>query len=278
MIKQSVESLVDGYRQTYDRLNSDYADLMGWVAFTTLSAIARSDAPYHDLEHTVLVTLVGQEILRGKQIMEGGVSPRAWLHFIISLLCHDIGYIKGICRDDWTPERLYTTGVDNHMIVLSSKATDASLTPYHVDRSKQFVAEKFARERLINIELIKHNIELTRFPVPNDAEHSDTLNYPGLARAADLIGQLGDTNYLDKIPALFSEFEETGANQKLGYRHPQDVRASYPKFYRHTVYPLIQEGLEYLRATLQGNQIISSLYANVRKVEQENQLSTAIAC
>jgi hypothetical protein len=279
MIGNSVESLVDGYRKTYGRLNSDYADLIGWVAFTTLRAIARSDAPYHDLEHTVLVTLVGQEILRGKYLTEGNVTPRAWLHYIISLLCHDIGYIKGICSEDRAAERLYATGIDSEMISLAPLATDASLTPYHVDRGKQFVQENFAHERLINIKLVQRNIELTRFPVPDDGQHDDTMSYPGLARAADLIGQLGDPRYLQKLPALFCEFEETGANKTLGYRHYRDLRASYPNFYRHCVYPLIQEGLHYLRATWQGKQITNSLYANVMEVEQENQLAgAALAC
>ena len=30
----------------------------------------------------------------------GSVNPRDWLHFIVSLLCHDIGYVRGICRGD----------------------------------------------------------------------------------------------------------------------------------------------------------------------------------
>ena len=47
-----------------------------------------------------MVTLVGQEILRGKHVSVGGISPRDWLHFIISLLCHDIGYVRGICQGD----------------------------------------------------------------------------------------------------------------------------------------------------------------------------------
>ena len=36
------------------------------------------------------MTLVGQEILRGRHISVGGVTPRDWLHFIVSLLCHDM--------------------------------------------------------------------------------------------------------------------------------------------------------------------------------------------
>ena len=42
----------------------------------------------------------GQEILRGKHLSEGGITTRDWMQFSISLLCHDIGYVKGICRDD----------------------------------------------------------------------------------------------------------------------------------------------------------------------------------
>jgi len=29
--------------------------------------------------------------------------PRDWLHFIISLLCHGIGYVRGICQGDSAP-------------------------------------------------------------------------------------------------------------------------------------------------------------------------------
>jgi len=64
--------------------------LLSWGA-PLCRIFANSDAPYHNAEHTMMVTLVGQEILRGKHIREGGVSPHDWLHFISSLLCHDIG-------------------------------------------------------------------------------------------------------------------------------------------------------------------------------------------
>jgi hypothetical protein len=39
--------------------------------------------------------------------------------------------------------------------------------------------------------------------------------YPGLLRAADLIGQLADIDYLRKTSALFAEFSETGVSKKL---------------------------------------------------------------
>jgi hypothetical protein len=56
---------------------------------------------------------------------------------------------------------------------------------------------------------IEANIEHTRFPVPKDEQHAATDDFPGLLRAADLIGQLADINYLLKTAALFNEFRET---------------------------------------------------------------------
>src|SRR5258708_31272085 len=95
-----VEQLQKQYEQIYGRLEPDYPGIIGFIARLAMENIANSDAAYHDMNHTVMVTLVGQEILRGKHISEGGVTPRDWLHFIISLLCHDIGYVRRGCRGD----------------------------------------------------------------------------------------------------------------------------------------------------------------------------------
>jgi hypothetical protein len=156
------------------------------------------------------------------------------------------------------------------MVMLSPGASDASLTPYHVDRGKQFIEERFGNNPVIESEIIKQNIELTRFPVPKEEDHQDTQNFPGLVRAADLIGQLSDPRYLKKIAALFYEFEETGQNKHLGYEHPGDLRTNYPKFYWNVVTPYIEDGLRYLALTQDGKQIIANLYSNVFMVENEH--------
>lgn len=267
LIDSFVQDLKDGYRRAYGSLNANYEDIIGWVGAMALENIANSDALYHNVEHTILVTLVGQEILRGKHIREGGVSPDDWLHFIISLLCHDIGYVKGVCRED--KEGMYATGQGDKKVPLRVGSSDASLTPYHVDRGKLFVDERFGNNRMINAEIIKRNIELTRFPVPNEADHQDTMNYPGLIRAADLIGQLSDPRYLKKIGALYYEFHETGESKKLGYEHPGDLRRNYPKFYWNVVHRYVKDGMRYLELTQQGKQILANLYSNVFVVEHD---------
>jgi hypothetical protein len=90
VIDAFVEQLHEQYEQVYGVLEPGYPGIIGFIARLAMENIANSDAPYHDMNHTIMVTLVGQEILRGKHISEGGITPREWLHFIISLPCHDM--------------------------------------------------------------------------------------------------------------------------------------------------------------------------------------------
>jgi hypothetical protein len=60
------------------------------------------------------------------------------------------------------------------MIELPRGASDAALAPYHVDRSKVFARERFAYNALIDPARLARNIELTRFPVPDDDDHAET--------------------------------------------------------------------------------------------------------
>ena len=258
-----------GYRRMYGGLKPDYEDIICWAGGLSLENIANSDALYHNVEHTVLVTLVGQEILRGKHMREGGVTPEDWLLYIISLLCHDIGFVRGVCRGDRRDLNQYATGKDAQMATLPDGCSDASLNPWHVDRGKLFIRERFAQHKLIDADIISRNIELTRFPVPSSEDHQDTRHFPGLVRAADLIGQLSDLRYLRKSVALFYEFEEIGTNKFLGYKTPGELRTNYPKFYWKSIYPYVRDALRYLSLSQYGKQIIANLYAHVFVVEHD---------
>ena len=112
----------------------------------------------------------------------------------------------------------------------------------------------------------------SRFPVPEDEQHESTDDFPGLVRAADLIGQIADINYLRKQAALFNEFRETGMSNKLKYNSVADLRANYPDFFWKTVRPYIGDALRYLRVTQEGQQWIANLYANVFAMEHRGHL------
>src|SRR5499427_127669 len=137
------------YERTYGLLEPSYPGVIGFVARLSLENIAGSDAVYHDVNHTIMVTLVGQEILRGRHVSVGGVTPHDWLHFIVSLLCHDIGYVRGICRGDG--DGSYVTNLAGDKIRVPEGATDAAMTPYHIDRSRLFVRERFSKAVLSHL-------------------------------------------------------------------------------------------------------------------------------
>lgn len=261
VIDAFVDKLRDDYVRMYGILEPEYPNIIAFVARMALENIANSDALYHDVYHTIGVAEVGQEILRGKHLIEGGVTPRDWLHFTISLMCHDIGYVRGVCRQD--QEGQYVIDTEGNTVSLKEGATDASLTPYHVTRGQIFVRERFGHVPILDAEQIARNIENTRFPVPDDNDYQATDDLPGLLRAADLIGQMADLNYIRKGAALFYEFEENGTNAHLGYDNPAKLRDSYPQFFWHMVTPYISDALRYLQVTQQGKLWIANLFAHV---------------
>ena len=266
VIEAFVDELVEHYVNMYGNNESDI-QLIVANARNALEIIANSDAPYHDANHTIMVTMVGTEILRGKILIEGSVTANDWVHFVISLLNHDIGYVRGICRADRSGR--YAINMDYDTIAPAAGSTDAALTPYHVDRAKLYINERFESESRIDTSVICENIERTRFPVPTEEDHQASDDFPGLIRAADLIGQLGDPQYHRKISSLFAEFKETGQAAKMGYTTAADLREGYPKFFWEVVTPFISEGVRLLRRTQEGQKWVANLYANVFTEEHE---------
>jgi hypothetical protein len=258
------ERLAEIYTRAFSSREPRYAELIGEAAKLVLERIGMSDALYHSAEHTALVTLVGQDILRGERIRRR-LSAEDWMHFTLATLTHDIGYVRGSCRDDrpgaYVIDRAGTT------VSPPRGASDAFLAPWHVERSKIVVHERFDDHPFVDSDRICGAIELTRFPVPEDEDYAETDTEAGLLRAADLIGQLGDPFYARKLNALFNEFEEIGCNERLGYQTPADLADRYPRFFWSKVEPFIGSAIGYLQMTVEGRQWIANLYCNIFEIE-----------
>ncbi|MGB6912606.1 MAG: HD domain-containing protein, partial [Pseudolabrys sp.] len=172
------------------------------AARLAIDCIGNSDALYHNVEHTMLVTLVGYDILTGRRLLKE-TNASDYAHVLVACLFHDIGYVRGILNGD--SNDAYIIDAKGNKTELSRGSSDAALLPYHVDRSKLFVMDRFAKSKLLDAARIANAIEFTRFPPSaNDSGDEDGM----LVRAADLIGQLGDPHYLRKANALYYEFEE----------------------------------------------------------------------
>jgi hypothetical protein len=263
----ALEEFLRSYmRRRFGSSQTQLVEIVPTAARMALECIGNSDALYHNVEHTLLVTLAGHAIFRGRAL-HNQMTADDYAHIIIACLTHDIGYVRGLFEEDDADG--FVIDSTGKKVTLPRGSSDASLMPYHVDRSKLYVMKRIEGLPL-NKQRIADAIEGTRFPPIEGQEFNHEAS---IVRAADFIGQLGDPNYIRKANALYHEFEEVGINRQLGYDSPADIVDRYPQFYWNSVAPHIQTEIRYLNKTSSGRQWIASLYANVFRAEREISLS-----
>jgi hypothetical protein len=266
VIDAFVQNVVATFEQAFPSAQRAQKGVLEQSTRTALESLTNSDCSYHDLSHSIMVTDVGQSILWGRLTSQGDVSAHDWIHAILAMVYHDIGFIRGILKGDRGGR--YIVNEFGDAVAPPAGATDAYMAPYHVSRSCLFVKERFATEALIEAGTLIHHIEMTRFPVPRDAFYQRVGDFSGLVRAADLIGQMADPQYIQKLSKLFMEFTETGEAERLGYNNPGELRGDYPTFFFERVRPYISEGLRYLRKTQEGQLWIANLFSHVYSEQQ----------
>ncbi len=58
--------LAEDFKRTFGSAHQEHAERLDCLSRVALECLARTDALYHNVEHTLLVTLVGLDILRGR--------------------------------------------------------------------------------------------------------------------------------------------------------------------------------------------------------------------
>jgi hypothetical protein len=192
------------------------------------------DTPYHDLEHTLQVTFCFVEIMEGRHIagIEPRMDARQFELGIAAALLHDTGYLK--LRSDQT-------------------GTGAKYTFTHVLRSCA-VASSYLPTVGVSLDELDGVLGAIRCTNPTTNIRRLHFQHPvegiiGCAVAtADYLGQMSAANYLDALPKLFAEFEESDnfagvpAEQRL-YRSIEELTAKTPKFWRTSVLPKLDNEL-----------------------------------
>src|SRR5436305_10990430 len=98
--------LASDMKDRFGASHARLAELIPFAAQLALECIANSDALYHNVEHTMLVTLAGHDIFVGRALLTQS-TPSDYAHLIIACLMHDIGYVRGILKGD---------GIDGYVI------------------------------------------------------------------------------------------------------------------------------------------------------------------
>jgi hypothetical protein len=169
-------------------------------------------AEYHDFNHTMSVLLATARLLDGYNIERVFLPEELAIELLLAALLHDTGYIQ----EDWDTE-----------------GTGAKYTPLHEQRSIEFlkrhsgVFELEQQEIDPMIRLIQSTDLKTDFAgIPFVSEHEQDAG--AMLGSADILGQMSDRDYLEKLLFLYYEFREAGI---AGYETEFDVLRKTREFY-----------------------------------------------
>ena len=202
--------VADDFREIFGSSHDDLAERVGGLARITIECLGRSDALYHNFEHTVLVTTVGRDILLGRTMSER-IEPDDYSHLIVACLLHDIGFVRGVLSGDTKTE--FVIDHSGKTVKLRAAPPTLRLRPI-MSTGRSFSSMSGLAMRRSSTPggwPMRSNLPLS---AARERRPRESSLEPRLVQAADLIGQLGDPLYPKKANALFYELEEIGSNRQ----------------------------------------------------------------
>jgi len=190
---QDVERLFDGKYEGYRQCNTRF----------------------HDFDHTLMVLLAMVRLMHGASLQGIRFSEKDINLGLISALMHDTGYIQAV--DDL-------------------EGTGAKYTMIHISRSIKFIQNYYLGSAYFAGDMKNFHDILSCTGVHTmvaDMEY-ESENIATLAKmigTADLLGQMADRLYLEKLILLYNEFQEGCVP---GFDSEADLFRKTVSFYRQT--------------------------------------------
>src|SRR5438094_8996296 len=91
--------LASDTRSMFGSSQARLAEYLPYAARLTLECIGNSDALYHNIEHTMLVTLAGHDILMGRTVLRSTTTDD-YTNFILEYLTNDLRYDRRSVEGD----------------------------------------------------------------------------------------------------------------------------------------------------------------------------------
>lgn len=173
---------------------------------------SRCNTHYHDFDHTMDCMLVTAKLIHGASVNGIDFEPRDVNLGLIAAFMHDTGYIQA--EGD-------------------AAGTGGKYTLCHITRSIDFMGKYFQDHGFPAdyLPICSNFLRCTGLDV-----HIGDINFATreqeilgkIIGTADLIGQMADEHYLEKLPFLYQEFAEGGVP---GYEDEYDLLKKTPGFW-----------------------------------------------
>jgi hypothetical protein len=169
---------------------------------------------YHNLTHTLDAFLATARLMDGKNITEAPFTETTAQRLLIAALLHDSGYIQ----------KEGDTG------------TGAKYTVNHVERSVAFVRANAEHFSLGNDDVDEIGTIIFCTGLKNRWEEipftsSEAMKAGAVLASADILGQMSDRQYLEKLLFLYREFKEADIP---GFDTEFDILRKTEEFYEGT--------------------------------------------
>ena len=170
---------------------------------------------YHDLKHTTDCLLAMARLMHGASLKGLTLPERDAALGLIAALFHDTGYIQSEA---------------------DVEGTGAKYTLVHVERSVTFTEQYLAQAGFSTVDLdycrccincTGLDVKINEIPFQS-AQHQAVGCMLG---TADLLGQMADRNYLERLPFLYREFKE---GKVPGFESELDLLRKTPAFWEFT--------------------------------------------
>lgn len=174
---------------------------------------------YHDLGHTLSTLLATARLMHGVHIERKPLTPRLVNLGLIAALLHDTGYIQRAGEAGGTGARHTLTHVFRSVLFTAAYLRDAGLR------------EEDARDCGAMIQCTAPSADISKIRF---AEHGvETVGH--IVATADIVGQMADDIYLEKLSILYQEFQEGGVR---GFENEFDLLKKSMGFYEFITYRL----------------------------------------
>ncbi len=178
--------------------------------------------PYHDLSHTLSVFICAIRLMHGVHVSGTPLKQLEMTSIMMAALLHDVGYAQ---------------------LSGSATGTGAQYTKTHVTRSVQFmqqyaVEHNFPHDLTFALEFLLQSTDHMKGFANIDFPDERMRMLGQIVSTADLVGQMADRLYLEKLMFLYVEFKESSIGN---YINIHDLMRKTFTFYEHTLLKLDNE-------------------------------------
>jgi len=203
-VRAEVETIVSSLYPSFDLrfIRSVYADVCRLFA-GQYPGYQACNTSYHNLQHTTDATLAMARLLHGAVCSGHMIAAREIELGVVATLLHDVGYIQTI----------------------GDEGTGAKYTKTHIERSVEFLIRYFS-EKGIPADDIRDCCDMLSCTgitvrIADIRFRSFEIRLIGMMLGtADLLGQMADRTYLEKLSFLYREFREgnvAGINEEIDF-------------------------------------------------------------